>query len=915
MAMNRGGAKNFERKKTMAMNWAGLGEFDQDDDDHFFESSNRISTVVPVDLPSSSSDEEVEFDDCRISFSSNVSSVSRSVPSPDMSPDYDVWMSAPGSITERRRRLLNGMGLESKKNMLGAISIQRVSKPKSDLECGEGASVVDRGVAAEKKEEHDQDSPVDQRVHRRSPSMSVLLVRSRSDSDIEASSSEKKRKDEMLGKTPKSRLTRTASAIGAPCARICPYFTQTQASPPNAQNGKTQGQRKNGVLLSSVVSNTRFSAFFLIKNLDTGKEFIVKEYGENGMWNRLSDLQTGKQLTMEEFEKSVGYSSVVKDLMRRENANSTIDFKKFNSYVSKSLRVSKKRGAALLKNIKDVAHSMSSKVSDKDKDSSGSGTSSPRTVDQKHEKGNDQTNQWVKVRHSGKSYKDLSALHMCQEIQAHQGAIWTMKFSPDTHLLASAGEDCVIHVWEVQECEIMSMNEGSLTPIHPSMSASTDKSHGEGDDAEVPHEKKKKGKTSSSRKANQIPDYVHAPETVFSLSDKPICTFTGHLDDVLDLSWSRSQLLLSSSKDKTVRLWDIETQSCLKLFAHNDYVTCVQFNPLDEDYFISGSLDAKIRIWNIPNRQVVEWNDLSEMVTAVCYTPDGQAAFVGSHKGNCRLYSAEDCKLDQTNHIDLQNKKKAQAKKITAFQFSPINPSEVLVTSADSRIRILDGTELVQKFRGFKNTCSQMTASYTLDAKHIVCASEDSQVYVWKHEEPRLGITGRKTIAMCTSYETFPCKDVSVAIPWHGAVKGELPPTQTQSKKPPKKPTTTTTTQEITTACKKTGLPPLPKKNNDNAVDGATEQHQEDEHATHVPQNETENNTGETLKHGDSPSISFSSRISSWSWFDSSGSHGSQIVQPTAWGMVIVTATIGGQIRAYQNFGLPRRVSRQGSLF
>lgn len=31
------------------------------------------------------------------------------------------------------------------------------------------------------------------------------------------------------------------------------------------------------------------------------------------------------------------------------------------------------------------------------------------------------------------------------------------------------------------------------------------------------------------------------------------------------------QLLLSSSMDKTVRLWDLETKSCLKLFAHNDY--------------------------------------------------------------------------------------------------------------------------------------------------------------------------------------------------------------------------------------------------------------------------------------------------------------------------------------------------------
>lgn len=55
-------------------------------------------------------------------------------------------------------------------------------------------------------------------------------------------------------------------------------------------------------------------------------------------------------------------------------------------------------------------------------------------------------------------------------------------------------------------------------------------------------------------------------------------------------------------------------------------VTCIQFNPVDDDYFLSGSLDAKIRIWNVPHRQVVDWMDISEMVTAVCYSPDGQVS-------------------------------------------------------------------------------------------------------------------------------------------------------------------------------------------------------------------------------------------------------------------------------------------------
>lgn len=53
-------------------------------------------------------------------------------------------------------------------------------------------------------------------------------------------------------------------------------------------------------------------------------------------------------------------------------------------------------------------------------------------------------------------------------------------------------------------------------------------------------------------------------------------------------------------------------------------VTCIQFNPMDERYFISGSLDAKVRIWSVPQRLVVDWTDLHEMVTATCYTPDGQ---------------------------------------------------------------------------------------------------------------------------------------------------------------------------------------------------------------------------------------------------------------------------------------------------
>ncbi|KAJ0087743.1 hypothetical protein Patl1_31881 [Pistacia atlantica] len=892
----------MERKKTLTMNWDGLG--DDDDDDRFFETFDRTSNAVPLDLASSCSDDDDEgFEDSRMSFVSTVSSVhhhqnfatsAAAAPCRDglMSCDYNVWTMAPGSINERLIviKILKLQVLRNKPPTTFPLTLRLTISVPVNIKVNDNVTVNVTEEANKQENPSARCSPVP-----------LVLVRSRSDGDIESLCVDKRRKEEMIGKISKQRLTRTSSMVLAPNARINPYQESVRVA-----NNKGGGP--------------------------PGVEFIVNEYNEKGMWNRLSDLQTGKQLTMEEFEKSVGYSPVVKELMRRENVsgnneNISDNDRKFgsNSYFSKSLRISKRRGAALLKNIKGVANSMSLR-SEKEKEHAPPHAVSSSSEQQKQQsKGT--SNQWVKVRQTGKSHKELSALHLCQEIQAHEGSIWSIKFSLDARFLASAGEDRVIHVWEVQECEVMSMNEGNLTPIHISMGGSPDRWEGS--------EKKKKGSKGS-------PDYVHVPETVFSLSDKPVYSFKGHLDDVLDLSWSRSQLLLSSSMDKTVRLWDLETKSCLKLFAHNDYVTCIQFNPVDDDYFISGSLDAKVRIWSISQRLVVDWTDLHEMVTAACYTPDGQSAFIGSHKGTCRMYSIDDSKLHQLNQTEFQTKKKSNAKKITGFQFSPSNPSEVLVTSAG-----FPDSDFGWFRPCFRNTSSQISASFSLDGKYLVCASEDSQVYVWKREDHRNIVAGKRSKVSTTSHEHFQCKDVSVAITWPGIVKGEPPLMPSTSKRltkrlgqGPSSANGSPTREEM-----KKLLPPLPKKNN-NKMDHASTPPEEDlalvSRDTGI--GESFNSSSSSIRSGDSISISaatdpnssstrqddpssltagassnsssirhgdssFPSWSSSWSWFDG-GNHSNITTQTTAWGLVIVTATLGGEIRTYQNFGLPRRLGR-----
>lgn len=53
-------------------------------------------------------------------------------------------------------------------------------------------------------------------------------------------------------------------------------------------------------------------------------------------------------------------------------------------------------------------------------------------------------------------------------------------------------------------------------------------------------------------------------------------------------------------------------------------VTCIQFNPVDERYFVSGSIDGKVRVWDVLERRVVDWADPKDIITAVSYQPDGK---------------------------------------------------------------------------------------------------------------------------------------------------------------------------------------------------------------------------------------------------------------------------------------------------
>ncbi|CAN4089521.1 unnamed protein product [Withania somnifera] len=368
--------------------------------------------------------------------------------------------------------------------------------------------------------------------------------------------------------------------------------------------------------------------------------------------------------------------------------------------------------------------------------------------------------QRVKVHHCKKQLKELSALFTGQDIQAHKGSILTMKFSFDGQYLASAGEDKIVRVWQVVEDE--RSNEVDIPELDPSCMYFTVNHLSQM--APLVTEKAKSSSKLKGLKKTRDSACVVFPPKVFRVLEKPLHEFQGHTGEILDLSWSKNNCLLSSSTDKTVRLWQVGHDLCIRVFAHSNYVTCIQFNPMDDEYFISGSIDGKVRIWAVKNCQVMDWTDIRDIVTAVSYRPDGKGGIIGSMAGSCRFFSLEGHEIQLEEQMCLANKKKSICKRITGFQFFPLDPSKVMVTCADSHVRILDGFNVIGKYKGQCTAGNHLSATFTSDGKRIISASEDSNVYVWNCDIPKDYVSQPKVVR---SSEFF-SSDSFIAIPWSG---------------------------------------------------------------------------------------------------------------------------------------------------
>lgn len=285
-------------------------------------------------------------------------------------------------------------------------------------------------------------------------------------------------------------------------------------------------------------------------------------------------------------------------------------------------------------------------------------------------------------------------------LSGHNGEVKSIAYSPDGKMLASAGLDETIRLWQPETGENLATlmgHDGFVMSVAFSPDGKTLFS-GSGD-ATVrlwsTETRRQLWTAATPQKLEQDP--VLQNPAVRSIFDLPPAPYRSPAEKLM-LQWvlavayspDGKTLASSGSSDGTVQLWDAERGEHTKtLKGHTDKVKTLAFSP-DGKTLVSGSDDDTLRMWDTnTGRMLRKLDGHSSDVKSVVFSGDGKMIASGSKDATVRLWNAETGRFLPTLRGHLWG--------IEAVACSP--DSKTVAGADDSTILFWDWKELAKSQR------------------------------------------------------------------------------------------------------------------------------------------------------------------------------------------------------------------------
>ena len=198
------------------------------------------------------------------------------------------------------------------------------------------------------------------------------------------------------------------------------------------------------------------------------------------------------------------------------------------------------------------------------------------------------------IRRSEAGYMETSIPSTCTiTIRAHDGGCGSLMFEHNSDKLISGGQDQTVKIWSASTGALTSTLHGCLGSVN---------------DLAVTNDNKFVIAACSSNKL-----------FVWEVNGgRPRHTLTGHTKNVssVDASWVKSFVVASSSNDRTIKTWDLQTGFCKSTIMSASNPNSLAF--IDGDIICSGHRDGNLRLWDIRRGKCTTQIAAHLDVTSVC---------------------------------------------------------------------------------------------------------------------------------------------------------------------------------------------------------------------------------------------------------------------------------------------------------
>ena len=165
-----------------------------------------------------------------------------------------------------------------------------------------------------------------------------------------------------------------------------------------------------------------------------------------------------------------------------------------------------------------------------------------------------------------------------------------------------------------------------------------------------------------------------------------------HVDAILSLAANRQHrnLLASSSADKTVKLWDLNTTKCAKSYTHHtDKVCSIAWHPNETTILLSGSYDRTVVAADMraPDSKVPRWEVESDVETVTWDPHNPNFFYITTENGIIHHHDLRNAPSSPEASAPLW-KLQAHDQSISSFDINPVIPGFLATGSTDKEVKL-----------------------------------------------------------------------------------------------------------------------------------------------------------------------------------------------------------------------------------